>query len=107
MGTRPAQSRTTFSIAPDHPSLPGHFPGHPVVPGVVILDRVRRAAEPALAAGLTIIGLPQAKFVSSLQPGQDADVELELDGMLIRFVVSHNGQVIARGAFEVGQAPAP
>ena len=27
-------------IHADHPSLPGHFPGAPLVPGVVILDEV-------------------------------------------------------------------
>jgi 3-hydroxyacyl-[acyl-carrier-protein] dehydratase len=28
------------AIAADHPSLPGHFPGAPLVPGVLILDEV-------------------------------------------------------------------
>ena len=27
-------------IRANHPSLPGHFPGAPLVPGVVILDEV-------------------------------------------------------------------
>ena len=32
-------------IHADHPSLPGHFPGAPLVPGVVILDEVIAALE--------------------------------------------------------------
>ena len=28
------------SIGPDHPALRGHFPGHPVVPGVLVMDEV-------------------------------------------------------------------
>src|SRR3546814_2617840 len=35
----------SFVIAADHPSLPGHFPGRPLVPGVVVLDRVLDAIE--------------------------------------------------------------
>ena len=36
-----------FTVPHDHPSLPGHFPGRPVVPGVVLLDRVLAAIEAA------------------------------------------------------------
>jgi len=32
-----------ITIRRDHPSLPGHFPGNPVVPGVVILEEVLEA----------------------------------------------------------------
>ncbi|MGI9492997.1 MAG: ACP dehydratase [Geminicoccaceae bacterium] len=28
-------------IPDDHPCLPGHFPGRPIVPAVVVLDEVR------------------------------------------------------------------
>jgi 3-hydroxyacyl-[acyl-carrier-protein] dehydratase len=31
------------TISADHPSLPGHFPGTPIVPGVVILDEILAA----------------------------------------------------------------
>lgn len=30
--------QSTFVIGADHPSLPGHFPGEPIVPGAVLLD---------------------------------------------------------------------
>jgi 3-hydroxymyristoyl/3-hydroxydecanoyl-(acyl carrier protein) dehydratase len=42
-----------FTIPAEHPALPGHFPGRPVVPGALLLDHVlgRRAAGGA--------GLPQ------------------------------------------------
>lgn len=34
-----------FVVPHDHPCLPGHFPGRPVVPGVVVLDHVLQAVE--------------------------------------------------------------
>ena len=30
-------------VAADHPALPGHFPGRPIVPGVLLLDAVLQA----------------------------------------------------------------
>ncbi|MFP7723406.1 hypothetical protein [Lysobacter sp. A3-1-A15] len=65
-----------FTIEPDHPCLPGHFPGRPVVPGVVVLDRVVEAIEAAHGA-LGPLRLPQVKFVQPLLPGETADIELE------------------------------
>ncbi|MCC7247848.1 MAG: hypothetical protein IT473_04415 [Lysobacter sp.] len=72
-----------FSIPADHPCLPGHFPGRPVVPGVVVLDRVFAAIEAVEAAeagggtGSAQVRLPQVKFVQPLLPEQVARIELE------------------------------
>nr|MBP6750347.1 hypothetical protein [Xanthomonadaceae bacterium] len=72
-----------FSIPADHPCLPGHFPGRPVVPGVVVLDRVFAAIEAAEVAdagsgtGSAQVRLPQVKFVQPLLPEQVARIELE------------------------------
>lgn len=66
----------TFVIEADHPALPGHFPGHPVVPGVVVLDRVLAAIE-AVHGPLGPLRLPQVKFVQPLLPGETARIEID------------------------------
>lgn len=66
-----------FTIPADHPSLPGHFPGRPVVPGVVVLDRVLDAVEAAAGIALGGLRLPQVKFLQPLLPMQEAQVVLE------------------------------
>ena len=75
---------TDFVIPTDHPSLPGHFPGRPLVPGVVLLERVLEAVESdCLAGGVAPPGswrLPQVKFLQPLLPGQTARIELERIG---------------------------
>ncbi len=63
-------------IAASHPSLPGHFPGHPIVPGVVILDAVLLALRD-WRPGSRVAKLSNVKFVSPLLPGEAFAVELE------------------------------
>jgi 3-hydroxyacyl-[acyl-carrier-protein] dehydratase len=85
-----------FVVAPDHPSLPGHFPGRPVVPGVVVLDRVLDAIE-AVHGPLGALRLPQVKFLQPLLPGEAADIALEGDAPRWRFRVTRAGDAIASG----------
>ena len=68
-----------FTVPADHPSLPGHFPGRPLVPGVVLLERVLEAIEAGHGA-LGPLRLPQVKFLQPLRPGEEARVELDLAG---------------------------
>src|SRR5437879_10590804 len=42
-GVRQMSFEISRAIRADHPSLAGHFPGTPIVPGVVILDEVAAA----------------------------------------------------------------
>lgn len=61
----------SFVIAADHPCLPGHFPGRPLVPGVVLLDEVfgLLEADPGIA-GRVVGGLANAKFLNPVMPDQ-------------------------------------
>ena len=90
-----ASHRVPLRIAPDHPALPGHFPGRPLVPGVVVLERV--AAAWKAWRGTAIAGL-DAKFVQPLLPGEAATIMLRDDEGRARFEVVHaDGQPLARG----------
>jgi 3-hydroxymyristoyl/3-hydroxydecanoyl-(acyl carrier protein) dehydratase len=56
-------------ISADHPAYAGHFPGQPILPGVVLLD----AALHAIAARQGLSGAAQlksAKFHRPVQPGE-------------------------------------
>lgn len=85
-----------FVVPADHPALPGHFPGHPVVPGVVVLEHVVEAALAGTA--LRLVAVPQAKFVSPLEPGVEAEIEIERDANRARFTVTARGRTVAQGA---------
>lgn len=82
-----------------HPALPGHFPDNPVVPGVVMLERVAAAVERGFGARMA--GLPQVKFLRPLRPHDVADLHIERDGASARFTLRHAGESIATGALEL------
>lgn len=90
---------TRFRIDADHPALPGHFPGRPVVPGVVLLDRVAEAIEREF--GARVAALPQVKFMAPLLPEQDADLHLVEKDKKIHFFLFHNGTPLANGVAEI------
>lgn len=90
-----------FVIGHDHPALPGHFPGQPVVPGVVLLDRVLEAVERE-AGPLGALSLPQVKFLQPLLPGESARIELEGAPPRWRFRVLRGDTVLASGDAAAG-----
>ena len=86
-----------FTLGPDHPALPGHFPGRPVVPGVVLLDHVIGAARESFGLG-PAIGLPRVKFTAPVLPGQRVDIALtRLDAGRIGFACAVAGHGVATG----------
>ena len=86
----------SFTIAADHPSLPGHFPGRPIVPGVLLLEQVVAAIE-TRHGPLQGLRLPRVKFVQPLLPGEVATVELEGEAPHWRFRVLRDGVMLASG----------
>jgi 3-hydroxymyristoyl/3-hydroxydecanoyl-(acyl carrier protein) dehydratase len=87
--------RTRFRVAAAHPSLPGHFPGQPVVPGVVLLERIEAMLRRAGAGRLRRIGA--VKFLAPLLPEQDADLCIARDGVRVRFRIERDGTPILNG----------
>ena len=63
-------------IAPDHPSLAGHFPGNPIVPGVVILDEVYSVLI-AWQGHCHINAFSSVKFLQPILPGQSFIIHLK------------------------------
>ena len=98
-----------FSIAADHPCLPGHFPGRPLVPGVLILDNVLTAIE-AMQGPLGQLRLPQVKFLQPLLPDEVAIVKIDALAEPVndvataprrwRFQVLRGTDVLATGEFQ-------
>jgi 3-hydroxyacyl-[acyl-carrier-protein] dehydratase len=89
--------RASFQVATDHPCLAGHFPGRPLVPGVLLLAHLLQAVESWTGAAPCVLHLPQVKFRAPLLPGQCADIELQRGATRLRFCVRRGDEVIASG----------
>jgi 3-hydroxymyristoyl/3-hydroxydecanoyl-(acyl carrier protein) dehydratase len=97
------RERGRFTVPASHPCLPGHFPGEPVVPGVVLLERA------LLSLGIPSGGprqLAWVKFQRPLLPGQEATVLARASGAQWRFEVRHGDVVLASGVLAAATAGA-
>lgn len=67
-----------IEVEPRHPGFDGHFPGHPVLPGVVQLDWAERLAREVWAdLPVRPSGLEQLKFQQIIRPGQSVELSLQ------------------------------
>ncbi|MBM2768786.1 AMP-binding protein [Burkholderia anthina] len=95
-----------FTIPADHPALPGHFPGHPIVPGVVLLDHAIAALGASLNRPLHTWRLASAKFLSPVAPGEPVDLAFEAAaGGAIRFTLRVGPRDVATGMLSAPPGP--
>ncbi len=91
------------AITADHPSLPGHFPDVPLVPGVLILDEVRAALHD-WQKDYELTAIRTVKFLQPLKPEQPFTICLSAnndDPSEVNFCCRVEGRVIAEGQLEV------
>jgi 3-hydroxyacyl-[acyl-carrier-protein] dehydratase len=103
------QGETTLVIAPDHPAFAGHFPGTPILPGVVLLDAAVHALLVAHRAGPAAVGndcaaplceISSAKFLSPVRPGETLTISYRtLVSGNTHFEITGTGRKVAEGTF--------
>lgn len=86
-----------------HPVFAGHFPGQPIVPGVMLLD----AAIHAIAQGDPVIcQVSSAKFLSPAAPDEDLTLSWASAGPgQVRFDIAACGRQVATGMLRFGDTP--
>jgi len=60
---------TTLVVPADHPAFAGHFPGRPILPGVVLLGWATRSLADALGRATAPCEIVAAKFLRPVAPG--------------------------------------
>jgi 3-hydroxymyristoyl/3-hydroxydecanoyl-(acyl carrier protein) dehydratase len=84
-------------VADDHPALRGHFPGYPIVPGVLLLQIVRSMLA---EAGYRLRECPEVKFRASVALAVAIDFHIDVANKRVaRFVAQTDGRTAVTGTF--------
>src|SRR4051812_7351541 len=91
-------SETTLCIDAGHPALPGHFPGTPIVPGVLLLDAALHALTQLVGPVAGTCQVTSAKFLSPVAPGERLTLRVETQAAgMARFEISSEARKVASG----------
>jgi 3-hydroxyacyl-[acyl-carrier-protein] dehydratase len=61
-----------------HPIFKGHFPGHPVLPGVCMLEMITEILGNHVQKQARITSAPMIKFLNMIDPNKDPLIHFEI-----------------------------
>src|ERR1035437_9015242 len=94
-----------WTVPLDHPAFAGHFPGTPILPGVLLLDTVLHAIAAATGVALDLCTISSVKFLSPASPGDELVIQHILSARgTIRFDIVAGMRKIASGSIVPGLA---
>lgn len=73
------ENSCTFSVPGTFSGYRGHFPGNPILPGIVQLSFIRRLAERRLGRLLRLEGVRRIKYLRTITPDLPVTLKLELE----------------------------
>lgn len=88
-----------WTLAADHPVFAGHFPGAPIVPGVMLLDAVLQSIAAATGIAVDRCDISAVKFLSPARPGEALTItHRHAANGSIRFDIAADARKIASGS---------
>ncbi len=93
-----AGTAVTVEFNPEHVIYKAHFPGHPITPGVCIIQVITEVLEQELGTPLELALVKNLKFISTISPVDDSTVTINLS----QVDNSTAGQVKAKGTITAG-----
>ena len=80
-----------FEVEPEHPAFEGHFPGLPILPGVVQVDWALRLGTEAFGPFGAFAALEHLKFQAVITPGEPLTLELAWDAAANELAFTYRG----------------
>jgi 3-hydroxyacyl-[acyl-carrier-protein] dehydratase len=87
--------KALISFENSHPIFSGHFPGHPVVPGVTMVQILREIMEIQIGRKLRISTGDNLKFLAVINPEEHDQVEVVISYSLSERTYSLNATLCA------------
>lgn len=89
---------TQWIVPVDHPAFAGHFPGTPILPGVVLLDMAMHVIAISAGTGPDACEISAVKFLGLVRPGDRLEIRHNrVAGGAIRFDIVAGMRKIAGG----------
>jgi 3-hydroxyacyl-[acyl-carrier-protein] dehydratase len=71
---------TTITVDPSEPVLAGHYPGFPILPGLILLEHVNDLVREATGdPALRLLAAEKIRFLSPVRPGDTVRIEAALN----------------------------
>ena len=86
--------RAELVINANHKIFEGHFPGHPVVPGVCMMQMVKEIIEKVVAEKTNLVRAGEMKFLAIIDPKENNMIRATL-----KYNIEENGNMAVSATF--------
>ena len=99
-GPEPGSFVAQFLLDASLPLFGGHFPGFPLVPGVMQIEMALRACEQFTGRRYRVVRVAKAKFMDTIAPGEPVELEaktmVQEDGLHLKGTLRKGATVVSK-----------
>lgn len=94
--------RPRFLVPAESPLFAGHFPGHPILPGISQLALISHGI-----GDRAVLEIPSLRLRSPVHPGDLLTARIDTVDTTVRFELSREGEAVSSGTLRLGDSSGP